>query len=402
MYEWVEKRLKGYQSISLELKESWLVTLRWYFGYCAKKELGDPGNRDNGVVFWRDAVKGRKPPAADWQLEQWGAAMKWFYDELVGPDKAGPELRSVIRRRHLSYSTEKAYMNWLRRFQAFIDPVDAMEADEGMVVRFLSHLAEGRGMAASSQNQCFNALLFFFRHVLGREEVDFQGAVRARKARRVPVVLSVGEVGELFKYMEGMYGLMAKLQYGAGLRIKELVRLRVKDLDFDRGQLLVAGGKGDKDRTTVLPAGLEGLLRAQVERVVKLCGEDTATGFAGASMTESLARKFSAARKSPRWQYLFPAKSLGKDPRTGESFRHHAHENSYQNALKKAVGMAGIHKRVASHALRHSFATHLLEGGADIRTVQELMGHASVETTQVYTHVMRRPHGLVSPLDRLG
>ncbi len=394
MHDWVKVHLKAYSGASVEERRAWWITLKWYFGYCAKKELGEPTNRDNGKIFWRDAVLCADPE--DWQKAQWGDALKWFFEELAARDVAGAKLRSALRRRHLAYTTEKAYMGWLRRFQAFLHPKEAMGSESADVVRFLTYLAEEKELAPTGQNQCFNALLFFFRYVREQPDVDFQGATRAKKRQRVPVVLSTREVTRLLELLPTKFRLMGRLQYGAGLRVNELLRLRVKDLDFDRGQLVVRGGKGDKDRITVLPSSLVDLLQLQLEQVRALHVEDVAADFGGASMTEALARKFSVARAELSWQYLFPHSRLAKDPRSEEMLRHHALENSYQNAIRTTAKKAGIEKRVTPHVLRHSFATHMLEGGADIRTVQDLLGHASVETTQIYTHVMKKPFGIVS------
>lgn len=399
MHDWVVAHLRGYTAASVDERRAWWITLKWYFGYCAKKELGDPTKREHGKIFWRDAVLATNPE--EWQKKQWAAALKWFFEELVPRDRAGPAFRRVMRQRHLAYATEKAYMGWLRRFEAFLYPQDAMAAESGDVVRFLTYLAEEKDIASTGQNQCFNALLFFFRHVRGQPDVDFRGATRAKKRQRIPVVLSKTEVTRLLELLPPKFRLMGRLQYGSGLRINELLRLRVKDLDFDRGQLVIRGGKGDKDRVTVLPTSLIDMLRLQLDRVRALHEEDVAAGFDGASMKDALARKFGIARKELSWQYVFPHKKLVKDPRSGEMLRHHALENSYQAAIRNAAKVAGIEKRVTPHVLRHSFATHMLEGGADIRTVQDLLGHASVETTQIYTHVMKRPFGIVSPLDNL-
>lgn len=400
MKSWVWSILERDGGLSAERRAKWEVVLNWYLGFCAKQELGDPSDRENGKIFWRDAVLARQPEA--WQREQWGDALKWFFTAVGDADRAGPKMRSALRRRHVAYRTEQTYMGWLRRFQAFLHPRDAMEAEEGDAVAFFSHLAEKEGVAPTTQNQAFNALLFFFRHVLERGEVDFSGAVRAKERKRMPVVLSVREVRLLLAELPVRFQLMARLQYGAGLRVSELLRLRIKDLDFDRGQLTVRGGKGDKDRVTVLPSSLEEGLRTQVERVRRLHGEDLAAGYEGASLTPALERKFNRQRKDFPWQYVFPAKALAKDPRTGKLFRHHALENSYQVAVSRAAAAAGLEKRVTTHVLRHSFATHMLEAGGDIRTVQELLGHDSVETTQIYTHVMKKPFGIISPADRLG
>jgi len=234
MHEWVKINLKDSEAASLAERRAWWVTLKWYFGYCSKKELGDPGDRGNGQIFWRDAVLPSRPE--DWQLVQWSAAMKWFFEELAARDVAGAKLRSALRRRHLAYTTEKAYMAWLRRFQAFLHPKEAMGSESGDVVRFLTYLAEVQELAPTGQNQCFNALLFFFRYVREQPDVDFQGATRAKKRQRVPVVLSTREVTRLLELLPTKFRLMGRLQYGAGLRVSELLRLRVKDLDFDRGQ----------------------------------------------------------------------------------------------------------------------------------------------------------------------
>jgi len=400
MKSWTWSILERDEGLSPEQRAQWEVVLNWYFGFCAKRELRDPSDRENGKLFWSEAVQQRNPEA--WQRAQWGEALKWFFTTVGDWDRAGREMRSVLRRRHLAYRTEQTYMGWLRRFQVFLHPRDAMEAKEEEAVAFFSHLAEKEEVAPASQNQAFNALLFFFRHVLERGQVDFNGAVRAKARKRMPVVLSVREMRLFLGELPTRFQVMARLQYGAGLRVSELLRLRVKDLDFDRGQLMVRGGKGDKDRVTVLPSSLEGELRTQVERVRRVHGEDLAAGFEGTSMTPALERKFSRRRKDLLWQYVFPSGSLAKDPRTGRLFRHHALENSYQVAVSRAAAAAGIEKRVTTHVLRHSFATHMLEAGGDIRTVQELLGHDSVETTQIYTHVMKKPFGIVSPADRLG
>ena len=399
MNDWVKIHLDHSKALNSTQREAWWITLKWYFGYCSKKNLKDPYDRENGKVFWKDTVSTKK--STDRQRKQWGDALRCFFNDLVAHDYVGTEMRKAIRQRHLAYTTEKAYIAWLRRFQAFLHPKDAMDANAEEVVRFLSYLAEESEIAATGQNQCFNALLYFFRYVLKQENVDFRGATRAKKRIRVPVVLSQPEVARVLDYLPVQFRIMARLQYGSGLRIKELVRLRVKDLDFDRGQLVIRAGKGDKDRISVLPVSLADALHNQVERVRKLHAGDVAVGFDGASMPSALARKFSIARKEFSWQYLFPANKLGKDPRSGHLLRHHALENSYQKAVRAATKLAGIEKRVTPHVFRHSFATHMLEGGADIRTVQDLLGHASVETTQIYTHVMKKPFGIVSPLDRL-
>jgi integron integrase len=399
MRVWLEKTLKADESLSSKDREQFQTTLNWYLGFCAKESLGEPTDRENGKIFWKRAALARKPE--QWQEDQWGRAMKWFYNTMVPLDQAGRKMRQALRRRHVKYSTEKSYMSWLRRFQGFVYPRSAVEATEQDAVAFLTQLADEEQVSSGTQDQCFSALVFFFRHVLEYEEVVLKGAVRAKSRKKLPVVLSVDETSRLFDMMSPDFRFMARLQYGAGLRVSELLRLRVADLDFDRGQISVRDAKGGKDRSTVMPASLERDLRSQVARVRRIHEDDLKAGYDGASMSDSLARKLKSRSKEIYWQYVFPAKKLAKDPRSGKTKRHHALENSYQVAITRAARAAGIEKRVTSHVLRHSFATHMLEGGADIRTVQELLGHGSVETTQIYTHVMKKPHGVISPLDRM-
>jgi len=387
------------RGLDAKSREQCVILLRWYLSFCGKNALVDPTDRENGRMFWRQVILPRE--ASKRQEDQWSGILRWYFEAMEKEDRAGRTMRTQIRRRHLRYRTEQGYMGWLRRFQAFLHPRNAMDAQEEDVVAFLTMLAEKEAVAAATQNQAFNALLFFFRHVLERAEPQFGGVVRAQKRRRIPTVLSREEIERLLAAIPQEFGLLARLQYGAGLRITELLRLRVKDLDFERGQLRVHGAKGDKDRATVLPGSLEKALRGQLEKVRRLYQADLKNGFDGTSLSPALARRYRNLRKEWVWQYLFPATKLGTDPRTGDSLRHHALENSYQVAISRAARKAGIDKRVTPHVLRHSFATHLLEGGADIRTVQELLGHESVETTQIYTHVTRKPFGVVSPADRL-
>jgi len=222
--DWVKAHLDHSKVLNPSQRKAWCITLKWYFGYCAKNKLKDPWNRENGKVFWKDAVLTSK--STDWQREQWGAALHWFFNDLVANDRSGIAMRKAIRRGHLAYTTEKAYMNWLRRFQGFLYPGDAMAATEQDVVNFLTYLAEKAEIAATGQNQCFNALLYFFRSVLKQPDVSFKGAVRAKKRIRVPVILSQSEVARVLESLSGSFRLMGRLQYGAGLRIKELIRLR--------------------------------------------------------------------------------------------------------------------------------------------------------------------------------
>jgi len=311
--------------------------------------------------------------------------------------------QACMRLRRYALRTEESYRDWIRRFLSFHEGADPAALSEEEVREYLEYLAVARNVSASTQNQALSALLFLYGTVLERPLGDLKEVVRARRPQRLPVVLSRNEVQRLLDVMEGTLGLIARVLYGTGLRLMEGLRLRVKDLDFDRGQIVVREGKGDKDRVVMLPAALRDPLRTHLARVRVLWESDRAVGLPGVWMPDALDRKYPEAGKEWAWMWVFPAKRLAVDPRTGIQRRHHAHETAVQRAVKAAAGLARIEKKVACHTLRHSFATHLLERGTDLRSVQELLGHNSVETTQIYTHVMRRPGiGVVSPLDDIG
>lgn len=292
------------------------------------------------------------------------------------------------------------YRQWATRFAEFLRPRSPYAAEGADVAAFLSKLAVEQRASAATQKQALNALVFFFQEGLRRSvgEVSFR---RARPKRRVPTVLTHAECDRLFEKLQGTNRLMAELMYGSGLRLMELLRLRVHHLDPERGQLKVYAGKGDKDRITLLPDKLRPELARHVNRLRDLHHRDVAAGVAGVWLPEGLARKYQRAGETWEWQWLFPSRELATDPVTGIKRRHHVLEGTFQNAIRAAARAAGIDKRVTPHVLRHSFATHLLENGTDIRTVQDLLGHESVETTQIYTHVTMKPGlGVRSPLDR--
>lgn len=312
------------------------------------------------------------------------------------------EVRRKLRVKHYSLRTEQAYVGWIRRFilaNAKRHPRD-MGAVE--VESFLSDLATVRDVAAGTQNQALAAVLFLYREVLGIELPWLDNVVRAKRPQRVPTVLSQGEVRQLLAVMDGCAGLLASLLYGTGMRLMEGLRLRIKDVDFARNEIVVRDGKGGKDRRTVLPRSLIGPLRHAVERACVLHTTDVAEGFGEVWLPHALARKYPHAAREIGWQYIFPSAQRSCDPRDGVVRRHHLDDAVLARALKTARRRAGIVKLLSAHTLRHSFATHLLESGADIRTVQELLGHADVSTTQIYTHVLNRGGmGALSPLDRL-
>lgn len=312
------------------------------------------------------------------------------------------ELIKAMRERGLLWRTEQTYREWAVRFARFIAPRAPQVATGDEVGKFLSALAVQGRASAAAQKQALNALVFLMQEALHRDlgKMDFH---RADPKRRLPTVLSVSETKSLFAQMEGTSRLMAELAYGAGLRLLELLRLRVHHVDLARRQLQVFAGKGDKDRATVLPEKLLPELRGQLTRLRQLWDADRMAGVPGVWLPEGLDKKYPKAGVSWEWQWLFPSRELGLDPASGIRRRHHVSDSYFQREIKNAATAAQIDKRVTPHVLRHSFATHLLESGTDIRTVQELLGHDSVETTQIYTHVMQKPGlGVRSPLDGLG
>jgi integron integrase len=323
---------------------------------------------------------------------------------LEGVDLGGPPWEQcLVRALRLDgklQRTEETYRGWAWRFVDFIQPTSPERARKAEVKAFLEDLAVRQRVAPATQKQALNAVVFLLREALGAPPGDFSDFIKASPGRRVPVVLSRLEIARLFAELKGTTQLMAELAYGAGLRLTELLRLRVKDIDLERGQLVVRSGKGDKDRVTVLPKSLEKRLGAHRERLRLLWDKDREEGVPGVSLPESLGRKLGDAGARWEWQWFFPSRELSVDPRSGLRRRHHVSDAAFQDALKRAAERAEIPKRVSPHVLRHSFATHLLESGTDIRTVQDLLGHASVETTQIYTHVMQTPGlGVRSPLD---
>lgn len=322
-----------------------------------------------------------------------------------GPQK--PRLLEQVRRRlraqHLSLSTEKSYVSWIRRFILYHGKRHPKEMAEPEINAFLSHLATDRQVSASTQNQALSALLFLYRAVLDKELGDFGDVIRAKKPRRLPVVLTRSEVQSVLAAIDKDDDrLILQLLYGTGMRLREGLRLRVKDLDFDYNQITVRDGKGFKDRVTMLPELVKPRLAKHLEGVRSLHQQDLAQGRGRVHVPYALARKYPSAPAEWGWQFVFPAPNFSRDPRSGVIRRHHRHERAIQRSFKRAVRKAGIVKHAHIHTLRHSFATHLLHGGKDIRTVQELLGHKDVRTTEIYTHVLNRGgRGVQSPLDSL-
>jgi len=315
------------------------------------------------------------------------------------------QCREVLRLRHMAWRTEEAYLGWIRRYLRFCRDrhgswVHPKDCDPGMLREFLSDLAVRGGVSASTQNQALNALVFLHREVLGLEVAELDGMERARRRHRIPVVLGREEVRRLLGALEPPMDVFGRLLYGTGLRLVEALRLRIQDVDFPGRIVVVRGGKGDKDRRTMLPETLVEPLRLQMEEARRVWQKDREEKQPGVWLPEALERKYPSASTSWNWFWLWPSREAGKDPRTGRVRRHHLLERNVQVAVRKAALLAGLEKPATPHVLRHCFATHLLEAGTDIRTVQDLLGHAHVTTTQIYTHVLSKPGmGVRSPLD---
>jgi len=379
------------------------------------------------------------PTIQDWQVEQAVAALTILYRDFLeapwasdglpaaepaslgAPKAANPpgfrdrgapwnlpeELRAtldrfttVVRTRHLAIRTEKAYRQWIERFFHFHHGQDVLNLGASGVRSYLEYLAERRRVAASTQNQALNALVFLFDQVLENPFGDLGNYARAKKPKKLPVVLTRAEVAGLLGELDGTYALIAGLLYGGGLRLMEGLRLRVQDVDFAQGQIIVRNGKGNKDRITMLPERYADALRAHLVRVRELHQQDLQRGLGAVYLLPALARKYPQASTEWGWQYVFPAANPSIDPRSLVPRRHHVSERAMHRAIKEAAFRADLVKQVSSHTLRHSFATHLLESGYDIRTVQELLGHADVSTTMIYTHVLNKPGLAVkSPVD---
>jgi len=396
-------------------------------------------SREDIAAFLADL--GKRPGTAEWQVKEAEHALKILYEVFLpayapanlteASDRSGKKagdpscragtfrdralpgeverrfaplidaMRSAIRSRHYSIRTESAYVDWARRFIAFHHYADPGHLDAAKSVKeYLGYLATERAVAANTQNQALNALVFLYNNALNKPFGELETFVRAKRPQRLPEVMTREEVQALLAHMEGVTLLMAGLMYGGGLRLMECVRLRVMDLDFSRRRIMVRDGKGQKDRVTMLPERFSGPLQEHLARVKVVYEEDRAKGVPGVYMWPALAKKYPKASLDWKWQYVFPAKGLSVDPRSATVRRHHLHENLVQKAVKEAAARAGITRRVSCHTLRHSFATHLLEARYDIRTVQELLGHADVSTTMIYTHVLNRPGlSVMSPAD---
>ena len=310
------------------------------------------------------------------------------------------QVRNVARMRHLSLSTERAYVGWIRRFILFHNKKHPKEMAEREIRQFISDLAVNAKISASTQTVALSAILFLYRDVLKQALPYIDQIERAKPSKKLPVVFTRSEVQTLLARLDGTYHLIASLLYGSGMRLMEVIRLRVKDIDFERSELTIREGKGAKDRVTMLPESLQNVLLAHLKKVRALHNSDLRTGLGTVLLPFALSKKYPSTARDWGWQFVFPSRQLSRDPRTGEIRRHHIQPDHVQRAVKRAIVAAQICKNGSCHTLRHSFATHLLEDGYDIRTVQELLGHKDVRTTMVYTHVLNRGgRGVKSPLD---
>ena len=412
------KDLSRFRGLSDFDRSGFLLVLEWFENFRMRHEL--EAGREAAKSFWRTEVIREDRDRESWQLDQWNAAIQWYLNWLNACAEAHVDHRSLPERLRAAVvsagarlgharRTKQCYGAWLARYGAFAKS-DRAAMQVETATRFLTSVVDEEDCAYSTQKQALNALALFFKQVCGVENPIF--GVRLRKTgARIPVVLSKEETQEMFEKLEqptkvpkktdGKYGLPARRQYGAGLRRSELVRLRIKDIDLSRGTVTVRQGKGDKDRVTMLPASLQKKLAEQIEKARSIWQKDLEAGLPGVHIGGALGRKFSLAAESFEWFWLFPARQTSIDAESGVRRRHHLHGQVYSEAIKRAAKAAGIEKRVTSHALRHSFATHLLEAGTDLRTIQELLGHEDITTTEIYLHVAVGTNGLSveSPLD---
>ncbi|MFT3867611.1 MAG: integron integrase [Nibricoccus sp.] len=405
------------EGLDAQTKAAYKRAIMGFLGFCRTRQAAASILLAKEYIQQRELQAGRRE-------EDLRAGLRWFFkrgqesrvvrakrpleeqapkaaEDLGGADWER-DLITAIRRKGFLWRTEQTYRRWAGLFAEHMKPKSPYAAVGDDVAAFLSKMAVEQRASPSSQKQALNALVFFIQEALKRDlgQFDFR---RARAKQKVPTVLSKAECLKLFEQLNGTTRLMAELAYGGGLRLMELLRLRVHHLDLERGQLQIYAGKGKKDRLTVLPESLQAKLREHLARLRVLHAEDRKNNLPGVWLPEGLDRKYPRAGEDWKWQWLFPSRETMSDPVSGLRKRHHVLDGTFQNAIRLAAQRAGIDKRVTPHVLRHSFATHLLEGGADIRTVQELLGHESVETTQIYTHVMQKPGlGVRSPLDALG
>ena len=431
----IEERLSTYGAYLLRTSMVQPGREKYFIGWVRQYLSAESNFMGNS---WQDKLPqflarlAERPKITDWQVDQADQAVRLYFQQdtikrkelprsapsgtieqastpgRYHPNQAMDDVREWMRIKHYAYRTEQTYLMWCKRFFAFSSETNGLDEAGGVAVspeiikNFLSRLAIRDKVSKSTQNQAFNALLFLCRQVLRIDLSGLEDTVRSRGKRRLPVVLSPTEVQTVLRHVSGTTGLMLRLIYSAGLRLSECTRLRVKDLDFDQDLVFVRSGKGDKDRSTILARQIQPELRVHLERVRELHNKDLTNGFGEVYLPNALDRKYPAAAREWGWQYVFPGARLSVDPRSRKTRRHHVGDSTLQKAMKRAVRDSGLVKQASVHTLRHSFATHLLLNGVDLRQIQEYLGHKNVETTMIYTHVvkdMRNP--AISPLDML-
>ncbi len=389
-----------------------------FLNYARRNDLSTVEYQETAVLEFLEFLKADKH-ILDWQHKQASDSLRLYFFHYLGKTDSRTakvinsqniaeiieETKRLIRLKHYAYSTERTYIQWTERFLEYIVQTikkKISDVDSSDFKNFISHLALKKRVSASTQNQAFNAILFFFRYALGKDAGNISDTVRAKRGQKLPVVFSVAEVKRLLDCLTGRDLLIAGLIYGAGLRLMELARLRVKDVDMDLNTLTIRSGKGDKDRTTILPAAVKEQLKNHLAEVKKMHERDLSRGHGEVNLPDALNKKYPQAGRQWAWQYVFPANNNSVDPRSGKVARHHISDTAIQKMIKSAIKKSGIPKHASVHTLRHSFATHLLMNGVNIREVQELLGHKNVETTMIYTHVLRdMSHAPKSPLDTL-
>ena len=413
------------QKLADEKHASFMVW--WVRKFFSEASMDPALTKDDRIRLFLESL-GKAGRYEDWQIEQAEQALRLYFVNFKGAqeplkapvvsvdiqatgrvrkDDVLEALKNRLRIRHYSYRTEQTYVDWISRFFAYLDTrggdgTAGYAVTESELRDFLAYLAVRRNVGANTQNQAFSALLFMAREILGIEPGNLGDGVRAKRGVRLPVVLSVGEMKMVLEAMSGTTRLMAEILYGGGLRVMECLRLRVKDIDFENSLVFVRSGKGDKDRSTLLSDRAKALLKAHMEKLKDLFEKDRAAGLSGVWLPDALERKYPSAGKELGWQWLFPSRSLSMDPRSGLVRRHHVSDMTIQRAVKAAAEKAQIMKPISVHTLRHSFATHLLLHGVDIRQIQDYLGHANVETTMIYTHVVKDFRSPVkSPADLL-
>lgn len=401
--------ISRHKQINESHKRFYIIWTELFLRYLEKTKTAekDLSKSEKLAIFTKHLNESRK--YQDWQINQAVDAINLLYtlfedknsNSTISLNTITGQIRDVIKLKHYSVKTEKNYIYWIRQFY-YYNEKDVSNCNSTDVRKYLTYLAKERNVSASTQNQAFNAILFLFKHVLNKDLENMESTLRAKRNRKIPTVLSREEVSKVLEFLNGTNLLMVKILYGSGLRLMECMTLRIKDIDLSRNIITVHSGKGDKDRTVMIPAKISRELQNHIEYVKSIYEKDKTMGNNRVKLPGALSIKYPNAEREWPWYWLFPAKSLYVDKHDGRIYRHHIHESVIQKAIKKAAIKSDIPKKISAHTFRHSFATHLLESGVNIRVVQELLGHKKLETTMIYTHVLlEQKNTIKSPLDYL-